>query len=74
MGTTYKTRFVHYLHYLQLPKDIMHTVLQGVVQYEARFLLYTRNGTLALYRINGAILSVPYSSIETSNLFINQGQ
>ena len=52
----------------------MHTVLQGVVQYEARFLLYTRNGTLALYRINGAILSVPYSSIETSNLFINQGQ
>ena len=74
MGSTYKTRFVHYLHYLQLPRDIMHTVLEGVVQYEARFLLYTRNGTLALCRVNGTILSDPYSSNETSNLFTNQGQ
>ena len=35
----------------QLPQDIMHTLLEGVVQYEARLvlLLYIRNGTLTLY-------------------------
>ena len=47
----------------------MHTLLEGVVQYKARLalLLYIRNGTLTLDRINGAILSHPYGSSETSN-------
>ena len=51
----------------QLPQDIMHTLLEGVAQYEARLvlLLYTRNGTLALDRIIGAILSHPYGSSKT---------
>ena len=52
-----------------LPQDIMYTLLEGVAQYEARLvlLLYIRNGTLTLDRINGAILSHPYGSTETSN-------
>ena len=34
----------------QLPQNIMQTLLEGVVQYEARLvlLLYIRNGTLTL--------------------------
>ena len=53
----------------QLSQDIIHTLLEGVAQYEARLvlLLYIRNGTLTLDRINGAILSHPYGSSETSN-------
>ena len=53
----------------QLPQDIMHTLLEGVVQYEARLvlLLCIRNGNLTLDPINGAILSHPYGSTETSN-------
>ena len=41
----------------QLLQDIMHTLLEGVFQYEARLvlLLYIRNGTLTLDRINGTI-------------------
>ena len=47
----------------------MHTLLEGAVQYEARLvlLLYIRNGTLTLDRINGAIFSHPYGSTEKSD-------
>ena len=52
-----------------LTQDIIHTLLEGAVQYEARLvlLLYVRNGTLTLDRISGTILSHPYGSSETSN-------
>ena len=53
----------------QLLQNIMHNLLEGVVQYEARLvlLLYIRNNTLKLDRINDAILSHHYGSSETSN-------
>ena len=53
----------------QLLQNIMHNLVEGVVQYEARLvlLLYIRNNTLKLDRINDAILSHHYGSSETSN-------
>ena len=50
----------------QLPQDIMHTVLEGTVQYEIRLVLlhYIQSGVVTLSQINGAILSHQYGFSE----------
>ena len=53
----------------QLPQDIMHTVLEGVVQYEVRLVLqhYIQSGVTTLSQINGAINSHEYGYSEVSD-------
>ena len=53
----------------QLPQDIMHTLLEGVVQYEVRLVLlhFTQSSQTSLPQINGAILSHEYGYSEISN-------
>ncbi|XP_028417997.1 uncharacterized protein LOC114542721 [Dendronephthya gigantea] len=53
----------------QLPQDIMHTLLEGVVQYEVRLVLlhYLQSGQTSLSEINGAILSHEYGYSEISD-------
>jgi hypothetical protein len=50
----------------QLPQDIMHTLLEGTVQYEIRLVLlhYIQLGTTTLSQINGAITSHRYGYSE----------
>ncbi len=53
----------------QLPQDIMHTLLEGVVQYELRYILthYINNGQFTLVDLNAAISSQNYGYSEVSN-------
>ena len=53
----------------QLPQDIMHTLLEGVVQYEVRLVLlhYINSNLTSLSQINGAILSHEYGYSEVSD-------
>ena len=53
----------------QLPQDIMHTILEGVLQYELRllFLHYISNHQLKLEQINLAILNHDYGYSEVSD-------
>ena len=53
----------------QLPQDIMHTILEGVVQYEVRLVLqhYIQSGVTTLSQINGAINSHEYGYSEVSD-------
>lgn len=53
----------------QLPQDIMHTLLEGVVQYEVRLVLlhYIQSSQTSLSEINGAILSHEYGYSEISD-------
>ena len=53
----------------QLPQDIMHTLLEGVVQYELRHLLlyYIEAGKFTLGQLNAAINSQKYGYSEVSN-------
>jgi hypothetical protein len=53
----------------QLPQDIMHTLLEGTVQYEIRLVLlhYIQSGTTTLSQINGAITSHRYGYSEISD-------
>ena len=50
----------------QLPQDVMHTILEGTVQYEVRLVLlhYIRSGVITLSQINGAIASHEYGYSE----------
>lgn len=50
----------------QLPQDIMHTILEGTVQYEIRLVLlhYIQSGAVTLSQINGAITSFDYGYSE----------
>lgn len=50
----------------QLPQDIMHTLLEGTVQYEVRLVLqhYIQSGVTTLSQINGAIASNEYGYSE----------
>ena len=52
----------------QLPQDIIHTLLEGVVQYELRHLLlyYIDAGKFTLCQLNAAINSQTYSYSEVS--------
>ena len=53
----------------QLPQDIMHTLLEGVVQYELRYLIlyYIDHGDFTLSQLNAAInnLQFGYSEVAT---------
>ena len=53
----------------QLPQDIMHTLLEGTVQYEVRLVLlhFIQNGYFTLKELNGAITSHNYGYSETSD-------
>ena len=53
----------------QLPQDIMHTLLEGVVQYEVRLVIlhYIQSGVTTLCQINGAITSIEYGYSEVSD-------
>ncbi|XP_028415149.1 uncharacterized protein LOC114538196 [Dendronephthya gigantea] len=53
----------------QLPQDIMHTLLEGVVQYELRHILayYMENGHFTLIELNAAIASQTYGYSEVSD-------
>ncbi len=53
----------------QLPQDIMHTLLEGTVQYEVRLVLlhFIQNGDITLRQLNGAILNHNYGYSETSD-------
>ncbi len=53
----------------QLPQDIMHTLLEGVVQYGVRLVLlhYINSNLVSLSQINGAIVSHEYGYSEVSD-------
>lgn len=53
----------------QLPQDIMHTLLEGVVQYEIRLVLlyFIESRAIALQRLNNAILNHNYGYSEMSD-------
>ena len=53
----------------QLPQDIMHTLLEGVVQYELRHILahYISTGEFTLAQLNAAITSQCYGYSEVSD-------
>ena len=53
----------------QLPQDIMHTLLEGVVQYELQYILahYIHNGQFTLVDLNAAISSQNYGYSEISD-------
>ena len=53
----------------QLPQDVMHTILEGVLQYEVRFILlyYIQNGHITLKQINSAINNHNYGYTEISD-------
>ncbi|XP_033125438.1 uncharacterized protein LOC117123569 [Anneissia japonica] len=53
----------------QLPQDIMHTLLEGTVQYEVRFVLlhFIQSGSITLNQINGAIANHAYGYSEVSD-------
>ena len=53
----------------QLPQDIMHSLLEGNVQYEIRLMLlhFVTTGLFTLQQINGSINSHTYGSSEMSN-------
>ena len=53
----------------QFPQDIMQTLMEGNVQYEARLVLlnFIQNGDLSVKEINGAITSHNYGYSEISN-------
>ena len=53
----------------QLPQDIMHTMLEGVVQYELRHILgyFIRNGHFTLIQLNTAIESHNYGYTEVAD-------
>ena len=53
----------------QMPQDVMHTIAEGVLQYEARLVLhhFIRTNQLTLEQINGAIESHNYGYTETSD-------
>ena len=53
----------------QMPQDVMHTIAEGVLQYEARLVLlhFIRSNQLTLEQINGAIESHNYGYTETSD-------
>ena len=54
---------------MQLPQDIMHTLLEGVVQYELRHILssYISSGEFTLTQLNKAIRSQCYGYSEVAN-------
>ena len=54
---------------LQLPQDIMHTLLEGTVQYELRHLLkhYIDAGDFTLNQLNAAIANQEYGYSEVSD-------
>ena len=54
---------------VQLPQDIMHTLLEGTVQYELRHLLqhYIDAGQFTLTQLNAAIANQEYSYSEVSD-------
>ncbi|XP_028418281.1 uncharacterized protein LOC114543534 [Dendronephthya gigantea] len=54
---------------IQLPQDIMHTLLEGVVQYELRHILlhYITNNTFTLAQLNAAIANQEYGYSEVSD-------
>ena len=53
----------------QLPQDIMHTLLEGIVQYEVRLILlhFIKSNILSLSQINSAIISHNYVYTEISD-------
>ena len=53
----------------QLPQDIMHTLLEGVVQYELRHILshYISTGEFTLAQLNAAIHTQSYGYSEVAN-------
>jgi len=53
----------------QLPQDVMHTIAEGVLQYETRLILlnYIKNNQLTLEQINGAIEKHSYGYTEISD-------
>ena len=53
----------------QLPQDVMHTLLEGTVQYEVRLVLlhFFQTGRLTLQQINGAIINHNYGYSEQSD-------
>lgn len=53
----------------QLPQDIMHTLLEGVVQYETRFMLqsHIQNGDFTLQQLNAAISNHSYGYGEVAD-------
>lgn len=53
----------------QLPQDVMHTLLEGTVQYEVRLILlyFIQTGKLTLLQLNGAINNHNYGYSEQSD-------
>lgn len=53
----------------QLPQDIMHTIAEGVLQYEVRYILlfYIRNKYFTLDQLNAVITAHAYGYSETSD-------
>ena len=54
---------------IQLPQDVMHTVLEGVLQYEIRLVLdyFIRNNFFTLVQLNAAIINHDYGYSEVGD-------
>ena len=71
-GTSSRSILCHLEHFditKQLPQDVMHTLLEGVVQYEVRNILeyYIHNDHFTLVELNAAIASQSYDYTEAAD-------